>query len=310
MAGTKSIPATALLIPRFVHILNAMARKCGLAVDAGMRDPNPSESWDNQGRPQLVVIWRGTAKQLRETGLFPKSYHFPTGDLGQFRFSFWRKGRMFKEGRCWRIEVDCGECPIHIEQQGAIEVIHYEEETAFHGTRDALIAAKVCAAKHLPLKRVNKCWYSGRRWDAHKFHDGTYLFTLENEEVFKKRQDDERQEERARQQPSSEGHERREPTTAEEFRERLENPAKYFLYILHQIAVLSAPNAPFRFDHDTLNELREQMAAIMLTIRDGKIIKLREPVNLDRLQAITAAESDPNFQRFLGRLTHGQRPAA
>ena len=137
-AKRVSPAAPALLVPRFVLSFNEMARKCGLTVDIGSRDPAPYDHWDN-GHRRLVVIWSGKVKQLRATGIFNKSYRFPTGAQGmKFSFSQERRGRVFSEGRCWRVEVNCEEIPIRLEQHGDIEVIHYAEETAHGGAAAAV----------------------------------------------------------------------------------------------------------------------------------------------------------------------------
>jgi len=316
MAGIKSTAASALLIPRFVHNLNAMAARCGLAVDTGARDPDPSECWD-EGRGRLVAIWRGTAKQLRETGVLSPSYHFPLGERGHFRFGWWRRGRVFKDGRGWRMELDCGEIPRRIEKHGEAEVISHEEATMYHGTREALIAANVVLPRTLP---VGRCWTQGdlekRIYQTHRLRDDTYLVQIENKNVFKARIAENQRDTQERRKMGIErhsssipGHER-ETQTADEFRKRCAEAAACFLFSLHKLTGWKAGNVPFRYDDEALNALRESICEIVLTIRDGKIIKLRDTINLDRLEAVKQAESDPRFQRFLVGLNLSQRPAA
>jgi hypothetical protein len=193
MANTKTkSSASTPLVPRFVHTLNALAKKSGLAVDTDTCAPKSSEPWPWDGdSDRLLAVWRGTAKQLRETGIFPKSYRFPMGARGHFRFSRLRRGRLFKEGRYWKVEVDCGEIPSRIERRGGVEIAYYGENTAYHGTGDDLLAGKFCAKKHLASgKRTNRgggSWNGKREWSTQRLHDGTFLHRLENEDVFKAR---------------------------------------------------------------------------------------------------------------------------
>ncbi|MBI3043561.1 MAG: hypothetical protein HYY78_12145 [Betaproteobacteria bacterium] len=100
-----------------------------------------------------------------------------------------------------------------------------------------------------------------------------------------------------------------EPKTAQEFRRDSENAAKSFLFSLHRLTGWHAENAPYRYDDEALESLRENIAEILLTIRDGRIVKLRDAINFERLEATLQAESDPQFQRFMGKLQIGQGQA-
>ena len=114
---------------------------------------------------------------------------------------------------------------------------------------------------------------------------------------------------RARQQPRSQCQEH-EPKSVNDFREHMTNVTRLLTYHIHTLAGWKAENVPFRYNDEALNEMRNHIAEIWITIQDGKIIKLRDPIDLERMGAVSAAESDSVFQRFLGRLDLGQRPAA
>lgn len=189
MAGIKSTAAPTALVPAFVHGLNAMASKLGLSVDVGTHDPKGDEPWDSEG-PRLVAIWSGSVKQIRETGIFPSLYRFPDKGFGRFRFTRHRRGLVEKQGRAWRIYLDCDEIPARIEKRGDIEVVYYSDRTAYYGTGEALLAAGCCTKAQLASgKRLIKSshGYDKRSWINRRFHDGTFIHEVENEAVFKER---------------------------------------------------------------------------------------------------------------------------
>lgn len=298
MARAKTTVDPALLVPRFVHCINAMAEQCGLSTDIDVREHALGHRKNGEVR-HLLAVWRGTEQQIRDTGFLPPSYHFPLGERGVFRFRAWRRGCMLREAGGWRAEIDCGELPNSIRQHGEVEVVAYRESTTYHGTRQALQGLKIELPRQLPLGR---CWSQGgddkRVYQTHRMHDGTYLLNIENEDVFKSRVADDQRTARLHQQPSH----TQEPQSADSYRDGVERAAKFLLFNLHSAAGFQARNVPFRFDDETLDTIRQEIATIMLAIREGRIIKFREPFSAERLEAVKQAEVDPQFQRFLASL--------
>jgi hypothetical protein len=313
-AKCVSTETPALLVPRFVLSFNEMARKCGLAIDTGVRNDS-YDSWDN-GRPQLVAIWSGTVKQLRATGIFLKSYRFPTGARGmQFRFSRERRGRMFSEGRCWMAEVNCGEMPIRLEQHGDIEVIHYAEETAYHGTREVLLAAKICSEKNFPsdkraIRSGGNFWSSNRcpEWHTRRLHDGTYVYRLENDDIYKKRRAKELQEQEDRSnrraQPDQHTEQRPDYSTPDKWLEQMEDDicavAREFLSDKFS-SVVTKSGMRYSVNIKHLTEILNSIEVAAQQIRDipVRVEALAQESTPDAREKATSASVDALFQRFM-----------
>jgi hypothetical protein len=193
MAEIHAIRAP-VLVPRYVHNVNDLARQHGLIVS----DIYVDRYEEQGGAPEkdlLFANWRGCEAQLRSIGLIARSYHFPL-ESGWIVMptSCAGSGRSVVEGR---VSVSANELvyaaqfgaiPRAIDSRDGVEVITYEDETAYHGEADALIAASI-ARKCLPYGR--RSWHGEhfkcRIWGTRRQPDGTFVHWLEDEAAYKRR---------------------------------------------------------------------------------------------------------------------------
>jgi hypothetical protein len=102
----------------------------------------------------------------------------------------------------------------------------------------------------------------------------------------------------------------RAPKTAAAFRAMCDLVAGVALFGLHRSAGYKADkNATFRFDDETLEAIHIEAMKIRDLLRDGRILKLRDPIDPARMDMVRAAEFDSSFQKFLRQLPAQQRGA-
>lgn len=101
----------------------------------------------------------------------------------------------------------------------------------------------------------------------------------------------------------------REPKSAEAFRDQIDQLAMHAVFYVHTMAGWRAPHEvvtdPFRFDDETLEKMHEKIRELICLVREGRIIKLRDPLDFKGMDAARSAQTDPDFQRFISRLLPG-----
>jgi hypothetical protein len=296
-ATTKrvSTETPALLIPRFVQDLNVIAERVGLSVLVAAADG------------KLVATWRGSKKQMRATGLLTPGYRFPYGRC-PFKNTM-IEGSMIVERRgVVRAEVYCGEIPNKIEHKGDIEVIHYKNETAYHGPREALIAGHVCEEKQFPgpkhRRRQSHGWSEPEpNWEAHLMPSGMYLFARETDQAAKERAA-KWAEYKRQNEPGSLKDSRADYQSPEEWLERIEDDVCIFARaVLSEKFASVVTKSGMRYSANTerFTEILNSIEVAAQQIRDVpvRVEALAQESTPDAREKATSASADALFQRFM-----------
>ncbi len=190
--------AAALLVPRFVHGLNAIAERAGFSTELRV-----DKFYSNSDKQHLIGVWRGPKRAFlglkflppnkrRRTGgviSWPEPPHMQPVINGDLEVS--RKGV--------QLTLSFGLVPRLIRRRGEVEIIEYpsdgyEQWFIYHGTQEALIAAGVCEERCFPTpKRVCKN-YCGEllegipEWKTRRYPDGSFVHWRETEASVKARQ--------------------------------------------------------------------------------------------------------------------------
>lgn len=182
--------AEALLVPRYVQNLNALAEHHGLSTRVYVaRYKKESEG------PMIFAEWMGTKESLFSMGLLTPHQQLPLQYLPSPRkrefcvpsSSGWDwhpllRGQITVVGDDGvLVELDFDEVPQGIRMIGDVEVVSYRTEIASHGTAEALIEAKVCEHKQLPTgKHTRKSCYSSLKprleWHSRRHPDGMFVY--------------------------------------------------------------------------------------------------------------------------------------
>lgn len=195
MADREYIQPQQNLVPRFLAAYDAVAQKVGLSVSHALNNFDfPKDT------PGLMSVWRGTRKQMRDTGFLTPGYRFPYGCC-TFR-NMTIRGRMYVERGGARAEVWWGELPQQIKEAEGIEIITNTTSTAFHGTIEALAIIGI-PVSHLPTGRYaaksgrhddTRYWAKraqsgeGPWWLAQRMPDGTFYYRRQHEAEWRREQ--------------------------------------------------------------------------------------------------------------------------
>jgi hypothetical protein len=101
----------------------------------------------------------------------------------------------------------------------------------------------------------------------------------------------------------------REPQTPEEYREKCVSLTIETVPLISHLASGRTGRKlgyPFRYSNETIDQLIELLREVVEVLREGEIVKRRDPINPERMDAVSTAERDALFQRFLGGLSLGQ----
>ena len=318
------------LIPRFVRELNRVAEQQGLGVSiriGPVPDWWPVSEYAWAKGDVVLSNWAGTKAQFAATGLVPLGYRTPSS-RGWFCVPHHGARQVAKcrphlcgfiavTGNTVEVELYGGPKPERITTIGAVEICESDNFIVVHGAAEALIAGRFCDATQMPGKRSTQCapnreyFYDLQpAWFTRRFPDGSIVHWRDNDKGKDRRAAAVAEkarlarEYRVRKEQSSELATPTEPQSAESFRDLCGGLMENMLSFLARRAGWDAKNAPFRYDDEALDAIRASMMEIMDRVREGRIIKLRDPFDADRMAAARAAESDSRFQGFMARLTN------
>jgi hypothetical protein len=167
-------------VPRHLIALNQYVERFGIKTATKIEA-------DDDGDRAVIVEWRGTLAALRRSCLVPRSWQAPVC-RGTLPDRFGIGCAEIHVGRRNRFEIrGASSIPLAIEDQGAVEISRWTDETTFFGGRDALIAAGVCANRHFPMKKGLKSGSdNGFRnsstlpeWRTVRWPTGEYMHSVE-----------------------------------------------------------------------------------------------------------------------------------
>lgn len=191
VSNTPESAPVAVRVPRFVQNLNTLAGLHGLTARVYVDHYTD----DAQKKPILFADWRGTESQLRSFPLVPSRWRLPV-TTGQLTIGdvWWRhpvmRGHVTVNPTDLLYRLDFDEVPRSIAERDGVEVIEYADEIAYHGSREALIAAGI-DCKRIPAgKRGARSGYNAGIPDFYtrRQPDGSYVYWLQTDAAYERKQ--------------------------------------------------------------------------------------------------------------------------
>ena len=333
-ANHASTESAALLVPRFVHNLNAIAAAAGFSIEGN----SVGKFHKNDDHQSIITTWRGSRAALRALTFLPLSIRerghiSDSGVTVSWPDSPWSNPIFLALCRtsCKGIElaVNGGPLPKMIRHQGDLEIIEYDNGTAYHGTKQALIAAGICDGKRLPGKQWSKSIpYSApdtdQKWRAKRHPDGMFVYWLETEEACKRRNDEYKA--YTRQQSSSvsiaeQSHDKgcADVDSIEVFRRVLKGLVSLSMIngnvvsILNDMERLKGKNEYiYGITRESRGRIEDAINELLSEFQQAEIYRVKFDARTDEEKAaarglLANAESDTAFQRFISQLPIGRQ---
>jgi hypothetical protein len=147
--------AASFVVPRFVRVLEELARRKGFAVSLALQ-PRRTRS-EYAPRPHLIGEWQGTKRQFLALRFAVPSFHFPQdgGGIVMRALSPVRAGSLEVDGQRVIFFPDFGPSVISAELRGEAEILDYGDRTGIQGSAASLLVAGV-PKKRTALPRTGK----------------------------------------------------------------------------------------------------------------------------------------------------------
>jgi len=185
-------------IPRFVRRLTEYAECRGVAVKTY------AGPYSNDPEIRLWSEWRTSQEQflalefLTPGNRLPYTSGYFTVPMGFYhrREDALMAGDMTIEGGNVLWEIDFGPAEFDVAERGGVEIVTYADETLFHGSVEALIAAGI-DPKRLPVgKRPSKRSLRGDydhpvpQWRSRRQLDGSIVYRVESAKALRARHEE------------------------------------------------------------------------------------------------------------------------
>ena len=301
-------PATPPTVPRFVRALNSVAESAGFTTDVHV-----GRIWAHDPGPYLISIWRGSREAFSRLNFLPANVHarFHTNTKGgKICWPSWQgTALLYGAVSCSAAGVEFHlqeEIPKTVRVAGELEEIQYNDRTAYHGARAALIAAGVCSSAQFPEKHSIKRYAenSGERarkthWSTQRQLDGLYIHSIETEESRLRRVAKLEQYAAQWKVDTSSAPAEIEFKSAADYRDLLVDFTLRFWFALSRQIGHNGPAGPFCYSREAIEALTAGMCDVYHALLEGQVETVREPLDRDRMKAVQMAQSDAKFQHFI-----------
>jgi hypothetical protein len=316
-------------IPNHVRALNVLAEKSGLIVSVGLAK-------NEDGEDEISSKWTGKEKQFRNTGLLNEGCRFPLSS-GALRGSRYLGGFLSNNGGVYTL-AERDALPITRSIKNGVEYTEYcNGDKGHHGTREALIAAKIVEDHQFPAGGKSRPRYrkdcspdyasvdeSEREWSVITQPDGTFRHWVQG--LSSRRAAIEgRKEWREKYGPGA----RAAGTPGEAISEKLASFKSVDEYrgFLSKVIWLTTQGTLdsykeiktregfiYKIPSETLEELNDGICELLRLVRDASIsvVRLDNRPAEERTRAadlVTGAATNRQLQAFLSGILGQQRPS-
>lgn len=310
-------------IPGFVRSLNATAEEAGFTVEA----PTFAKFYADDQTPSIISLWRGSITAFDRLTFLPESVRMRR-PAGADRKASWLTvswpGSLHAEhlifcahlqvvGSSIVLEVNGGPPPKAIVAHGAVEMVVYDDEFAYFGSNEALIAAGTCTTEQFPKSRGQKTSYRWMddpdvlKWRTSRLPDGRYVHWRENEKARARRCA--KRSNASTPPPAARGDGLSDFSSIDDFRSiftlALCMHSKHIPDALQKLrAIKSRDGHIYGVSSESEERIRDALEELEAEIRDAKLYRKRFDARTEEekeaaRQAVASAERDGAFHTFL-----------
>lgn len=334
MVNNKPTPPAQLRVPRFVRALNDIAERAGFATEVGI-----GKIWENDEAPYIVSTWRGTRSAFLRLKFLPS---FILGKVHGGGVITWPqepdyrycviRGVMEVQRSRLELRLSGGPIPNAIRTDDEVEIVEYADQTAYHGSKDALMAAGICTEKQLPSetqrrRRKGSCQPSGegRYWSTRRQLDDSFIHWLETEAKCKQRRAEEEKEERQQQcsgpAPTTQSNPRRDVdiSSIDEFRSAVKGCVSLSMINGNVVSILngmerckSSDGYIYGLTKESRGRIEDAINELLWEFQQAETYRVKYDARTGEEKAVARgllanAESDKAFQRFISQLPNGRQ---